>query len=303
MVLPAEAAVALEGFPALALSPDGTCLAYVGRTGGITKLFLRKFTQIEPHAMPGTDGATTPFFSPDGKWIGFFACGKLKRVSATAGTPIDLCHAPDGRGAAWGAEGIVFAPSPAGALWKIDPAGGSLSQVTVLDPDRREVTHRWPEVLPDGKSVVFTVGLAGASDYEDARIAVLSPEGKGHRTLIQGGTQPRYLSSGHLVFAKSGALIGVPFDACRAEVSGYPIPVMQEVLTESTGASQWSASLAGTMAFISGGLRCAQRNLVLVSRNNTLFSARIDWVHQACSASRRMERRNLDCSSAEITIR
>jgi DNA-binding winged helix-turn-helix (wHTH) protein len=71
MVLPAEAAVALEGFPALALSPDGTCLAYVGRTGGITKLFLRKFTQIEPHAMPGTDGATTPFFSPDGKWIGF----------------------------------------------------------------------------------------------------------------------------------------------------------------------------------------------------------------------------------------
>lgn len=270
IVLPADAAVALEGFPALALSPDGTSLVYVARAGVTTKLFARKFTQLTPHAIPGTEGATGPFFSPDGKWIGFFACGKLKRVSATAGPPMDLCAAPEGRGAVWGADGIIFAPSPAGALWKIDPAGGPARQVTTLDSERREVTHRWPEVLPNGKSILFTVGLAGASDYEDARIAVQCAEGTGHRTLIQGGTQPRYLPSGHLAFAKSGAIVGVPFDANRVEVSGYPIPVIEAVLTESTGACQWSASLSGTVAYISGGLRSAQRNLVFVSRNGAM---------------------------------
>src|SRR5207245_2455430 len=162
------------GFSSVSLSTDGKALAFVASKTASDKpqIYLRKLDQLRGSPMAGTEGARDPFFSPDGQWIAFFADGKLKKISVTGGAALTLCDAANDRGGAWAKGGfIVFAPDTRVGLFRVSAAGGAPEPLTKLAAD--EVTHRWPQVLPDGRTVLFTASLNG-NNFDDANIVVES---------------------------------------------------------------------------------------------------------------------------------
>jgi hypothetical protein len=146
----------------IALSPDGSAVIYNARHGTTSRLYLRSMDRFESTSLPGAESGYIPFFSPDGQWIGFFAGGKLKKVSVNGGQAVTLCEAPTPRGASWGPDDtIVFTPTlRMSSLMRIPAAGGTAEKLTQLNTDLKEVTHRWPEILPGGKALVFVIGEA-----------------------------------------------------------------------------------------------------------------------------------------------
>jgi serine/threonine-protein kinase len=183
--------------PAAALSRDGNVLAFTARPskGGPTQLFVRRLDHAQATPLAGTEHAFSPFFSPDGEWIAFFADGKLKKISVT-GAVLTLCDAFQGLGGDWGEDGnIVFAPSVHTGLFRVSDAGGTPSELTKLDLSTGEVTHRWPQVLPGGRAVLFTEHRTTYS-FGDANVMVQSLR-TGQRKIVQrGGTFGRYVPGG-----------------------------------------------------------------------------------------------------------
>jgi Tol biopolymer transport system component/tRNA A-37 threonylcarbamoyl transferase component Bud32 len=256
----------LENGPAVALSPDGTHLAYVARQGGIQQLYLRAMDSLDSKPIPGTEGAMNPFFSPDGQWLGFFTGGSLKKVSVSGGAALPLGDAGTPRGASWGSQGmIVFAPTTTSGLQQVSDGGSAPQLLTHLE--KGDVSHRWPEFLPGGRAVLFAAGPNGIN-FTNAQVAVQSFGTGQRRNLIQGGTYPHYAASGHLVYAQRGTLMAMPFDLRRLEATGAAVPVVEGVLQSlSSGVAQYSVSAAGSLVYVSGGIQSAQRRLVWVSRN------------------------------------
>ena len=252
-------------FPAVAISPDGTLIAYVAARGGQTELFLRPINAVEAKAIVGTRNATTPFFSPDNRWIAFFADGQLKKVSTSGGAPITLCDAPVGLGGSWGpADSIVFSAATGSGLSQVSANGGKPQPVTRLDAGKEEFSHRWPEWLPDGKTVVYTVGTVGS--WDDAQIVAQSLASGERWVLVQGGTNPHYLPSGHLIYAHRGAILAVPFDPARPKATATPVQLLDNVVQSFDGAAQLSVSSSGTGVYIAGEFTSNQRRLVTVDR-------------------------------------
>lgn len=267
LALPRSAPLAVGERPAVALSPDGMRVVYAAKRGARTQLFLRTMDRFEPAPLAGTEDGTGPFFSPDGQWVGFFARGKLKKISLTGGVPLGLCDAPESRGASWAPDDtIVFTPAQASGLWQISASGGMPQPLTTPELGSGEVTHRWPEVLPGGKAVLFTIGMAGSASYEEARIALQRLDTKERRILIERGAHARYIPTGHLVFVRGAALLAMPFDLARLEITGPLVPILEGVMTETTGAAQWTFSGTGTLAYLPGSVRGADRTLVWVNR-------------------------------------
>jgi Tol biopolymer transport system component/predicted Ser/Thr protein kinase len=256
----------LENGPAVALSPDGAHLAYAAREGGAQQLYLRAMDSLEAKSIPGTEGASAPFFSPDGQWLGFFVGGKLKKVSVSGGAALTLGVVAQPHGASWGSQGIiVFGHTNGSALEGVLDAGGSPQPLTRLE--KGEVGHRWPEFLPGGKAVLFTAGT-GTTNWNNAKVAIESLGSKERRNLIPVATQPRYAPTGHLVYAQGGTLMAVPFDPQRLAVTGEAVPVVEGTLqSTSSGAAQYSFSTEGSLVYVSGGIQSAQNKLVWVSRS------------------------------------
>ena len=235
------------------LSPDGTRLAVVA-SGADQKyrLYVRSLDQLRAAALSGTEAADGPFFSPDGQWIGFFADGKLKKISVQGGVAVTLCDVPNARGGSWGDDGtIVFAPDNRVALSKVSSAGGTPQPLTTLDKQAGEVTQRWPQVLPGSEAVLFTSSTHG-NDYEDADIVVYSVASGQRKTVQRGGFYARYLPSGHLVYMHEGTLFAVPFDLKRLEVTGQPAPILEGVVTTASGGAQLSVSETGNLVYVAG---------------------------------------------------
>jgi Tol biopolymer transport system component len=236
------------------LSPDGAHLALVA-SGADQKrrLYVRSIDQLQAAALSGTEGARNSFFSPDGQWIGFFADGKLKKISVQGAAPVALCDAGDDRGGSWGDDGtIVFAKDGATALSKVSSAGGTPQLVTTLDKQAGEITQRWPQVLPGSKAVLFTSSATQGS-YENAEIAVYSIASGQRKTLRRGGFHARYLPSGHVVYMHEGTLFAVPFDLKRLEVTGQPVPILEAVVANpGFGAAQFSFSETGNLVYVAG---------------------------------------------------
>jgi len=230
------------------LSPDGTRLVYVSQA----RLFTRRLDQPNATELAGTQGANAPFFSPDGRWIAFFAQGKLKRISVEGGAAIALCDAANGRGGSWGEDGnIIAALLNRGGLSRIPSAGGSPTHVTELLYG--EATHRWPQVLPGGKAVLFTANT-GIAGFDGANLEVMSLADHHRKTLLRSGTFGRYLPSGHLIYVNRGTLFAVPFDLDRLEVRGTPAPVLDQVgYSAGNGFAQLDFSQTGTLVYRSGG--------------------------------------------------
>ncbi len=256
---------------AVAFSPDGTHLVYVGnREGAPPSLYLRPMDQLEAQPIAGTENPTAPFFSPDGEWIGFFASGEMKKVPINGGTPVVLADAPDPRGASWGPENtIVFAPSTRRGLSLVPASGGTPELFTSVESEKGENSHRWPQFLPGGRAVLFTMGATGR--WDDALIVVQSLETGDRRVLVEGGTFARYVPTGHLVYARQGRILSVPFDLARLEVTDNPVPVVEGVVMhQSNGASNFSISDSGWLAFVPGGVIKSLRTMLWVDPQGTV---------------------------------
>ncbi len=240
--------------PSAILSPDGTRLAIAARGADQkARIYVRALDQLQASALTGTENARDPFFSPDGQWIAFFADSKLKKISVQGGAAVTLCDAPDDRGGSWGEDGtVVLTPTPRVALSKVSSAGGIPEVLTTLDKQAGEVTHRWPQVLPEGKAVLFT-SSTNWDNYEDADLVVYSMASRQRKTVHRGGFHARYLPSGHLVYVHEGTLFAIPFDLKRLEVTGQPAPILEGVVTRpDNGGAQFSFSETGTLVYVAG---------------------------------------------------
>jgi serine/threonine-protein kinase len=262
--LPPGQHLAELGRPVLALSSDGRQLAYVAATQGSAtpQIYLRAMDSAEARAIPGTEGATEPFFSPDGQWLGFFAEGKLKKISVNGASAVTLGNSGFPAGASWGSQGIIVFVPNLGLLQQVSDSGGAPQRLTTRH-DKGETIQFWPDFLPGSKAVVFAYRGAG-----EGGIAAWTLGTGERRNLIQGGSSPAYAPSGHLVYAQGGSLMAVPFDPERLEVKGAAVPVVEGVL--STGLivnAQYSLSATGSLVYVSGSAQALQSKLVWVSRN------------------------------------
>jgi serine/threonine-protein kinase len=211
-------------------------------------------SQTNPTLLPGTDNASDPFFSPDSQWIGFFADNKMKKISVAGGGVVTLVDGVGNRGASWGDGGDIIAqltPNTIAGLFRI-PAAGGRPQLLANPLQKGEVNHRWPQILPGGRSVLFTTSTV-AGDYENGLIDVLELKTGQWKTVQRVGYFGRFVPSGHLVYVSHGTLFAVPFDLRRLEVRGAPVPVLDDVAGDAyTGAGQFDFSSTGTLVYLSG---------------------------------------------------
>ncbi len=249
----------------VAVAPDGSRLAFVGAQGGTSRLFVRPLEAADAVPLTGTENARDPAFSPDGQSIVFVADGKLRRVSLAGGLPEPICASGDSRGVAWGPDGtIVFAPTVNSGLMKVAAEGGEPKPLTALSGDGNERSHRWPEILPDGTTVLFTVGSQGkAGDYEDSAIDAVSLSSGRRWRVFSGASLARYSPSGHLILSRLGTLSMVPFDLATGQVRGAPVPVLEGVGGEPrSGVSYFDLTATGSLVFVSGVAGERPRRLV-----------------------------------------
>ncbi len=264
ITLPADQRLAAGENPAVAISPDGRLLAYAAVQGGLQQLYLRAMDSLEARTIPGTEGAVNPFFSPDSQSLGFFAEGKLKKVSVNGGGATTLGDYTSGRGASWGSQGtIVFIPSLGAPVQELPEAGGTPRPLTHLDKGEYPT---WPEFLPDGRAVLFDSGNAGTSMRITVRVT-----GTGEQRIlvpVRGSTQPRYAASGHLLYVQGSTLMAAPFDIRRQALTGEAVPVLENVqVNPTTAAAQYSISATGSLVYVSGGSQANQSKLVWLSRD------------------------------------
>ena len=250
---PGQELFATSVFPALALSPDGRNLVYVARRAGSQQLYVRSMDNLESKLIPGTENGLEPFFSPDGQWVGFFADGKLKKVALSGGSPLTICDAAGAWGGSWGPDdAIYFAPGSFSALLRVPAKGGSPQPFTKLDSKKGEISHRWPQVLPGGKAVLFTVWTGPGWGEKQVQLQRLG-DGE-RRVLVQAGHTGFYVPTGHLVYYQSGqgTLMAVPFSLSDLQVSGSTPVVVAEGVRESSEGAQYTFSENGSLAYVPG---------------------------------------------------
>jgi Tol biopolymer transport system component len=250
VALPPDDRLVVARTPSIALSPDGTQLAYVATRGGNQRIYLRPVDSLEARPVAGTEGAISPFFSPDSQWLGFNVGSKLKKVSISGGAPVDIA---DGVGAAWGSDGmLVIVPGPRAAqganLLQVPASGGTPQSLTRLESGER--VHVWPQILPGGKALVFTALTSGNPD--DAQIVAQSLATGKRKVLVNGGTYARYVPSGHLIYIRSATLLAVPFDLERLETTGPPVAVLEGVQETAVGGGNFSVADNGSLVYIPG---------------------------------------------------
>ena len=237
----------------IAISPDGSRLVFPAKgSEGKQVLATRLLSETKTALLSGTENGRDPFFSPDGKWIGFFADSKMKKVSVQGGAPVVLC-AVDARGASWAEDDSIFLGSNFGGLLRVPAEGGTPQRITKL---QGAVTQRWPQVLPGGKAVLFTVSNS-ALGFEDGNIAAVSLKTGEIKILVRGGYYGRDLSIGdssdYLVYVHEGVLFAVPFDPARLELLGTAVPLLEDVAGDpNSGAGQFSFSRAGSLVYRTG---------------------------------------------------
>jgi serine/threonine-protein kinase len=253
----------------LAISPDGSHVVYRVASAGRSILAVRGIDELTARPLQGTDNSVyAPFISPDGAWVGFSdeSDGTLKRVSILGGRPVRISVTGAGgagiAGASWGEDGtIVFGTGSSGGLQRVAATGGQPEELTKLTPGQTQ--HAWPDILPGGRAVLFTI-LSGG--IENAQVAVLDLETGQQKVLLPGGIYPRYSSTGHIVYATGGTLRAVPFDVKRLEVTGTAVAILDRVITKDSGAADFALALDGSLVYLSGEVGIIERRLVWVDR-------------------------------------
>ncbi|MBI4478795.1 MAG: PD40 domain-containing protein [Acidobacteria bacterium] len=215
--------------------------------------------------LAGTEGAIcTPIFSPDGKWLAFLADGKLQKISVIGGAPITLASVEGFNGASWGDDDNIVIGMSARGILSVSAAGGSLQPITKVDTPKGELGHRFPQVLPGAKAVLFAATFS--ERLEDTKIVVQDLRTSARHVVAQGGTYPHYVPAGYVVYAQAGTLMAVPFDLDRLQVTGAAVPVAENVLETGLGAAEFGSSRTGSLVYVPGGVELGQRKLVWVDR-------------------------------------
>jgi serine/threonine-protein kinase len=247
----------------LALAPDGSFLVFSASPDGSeakAMLFKRSLDSAEATVIPGTEGARTPFFSPDGQWIGFWAKGRLNKMAAKGGIPDSVCDVSEvPNGICWGSDGRIIFSMRREGLWSVSAGGGTPKTLIHIDSSKEE-TLRLPYLLPGGKALIFTA-MSHLRDIV-AQIKMISLETGQRKVLIEDGADARYIPTGHLVFARRGTLMAAPFSLNRLEITGPAVTVTVGLMQafngadarENSGAGQYSVSESGNLIYVSGGI-------------------------------------------------
>jgi serine/threonine-protein kinase len=257
--LRADTPLAIDPFTRdLAFSPDGTRLAYIA--GGSTQLYLRALDQSEATPVAGIVGVRGPFFSPDSEWVAFFQQGDLKKVSVRGGPAATICQncAAGNRGATWGPdEAIIFSMTGGSSgLLRVPAGGGQAVALAKPDAQKGEQGYVWPEFLPGGQAVLFTILSTGS--IESSLVAVYDLKTRTQHTLVRGGSHAHFVPPGYLVYAVAGTLRAAAFDRDSLTVAGNATTVLEHVLTKATGGADFSVSRDGSLAYVSGEAESAQ---------------------------------------------
>ncbi|MGE4224146.1 MAG: protein kinase [Vicinamibacterales bacterium] len=261
IVLPAG--VTLADGP-LAISPDGTLLVFRAAGDGRAQLVTRRLAEAVTTPIDGTERAHSPFFSPDGQWLGFVVGDQIRKVRVAGGQPVTVATLPGIAGASWGADDVIVAGRRLeSGLWKVPAAGGSPEPLTTVLPEDGPNDHRWPQVLPDGRGVLFAVTTG---PEERSRIVVLDGRTGQRKDLLTGSASARYVPTGHLVYARSGELVAVPFDLERLEITGPAVRVAEGVNEDTDGTPQYAFSDRGDLAHAIGWSGGPRNALSLVDR-------------------------------------
>jgi serine/threonine-protein kinase len=246
-----------------AISPGGTRLVFPIGEPRASRLAVRSLGQ--PNAVPlaGTEGGADPFFSPDGEWVGFGAGGKLKKIPIHGGPPITLCDSGTFHGGTWGEDGFIVASfGNSAGLSRVPENGGSPQPLT--KPENGEITHRWPQILPGGRAVLFSANSSQLG-WEEAHVDVLSLKTGQRKTVVRGGFYGRYLPGGHLVYLRGGTLYGMAFDIDRLEPAGPPATLLEGIAASAYGGGQLDFSRNGTLVYLAGNPSFrARRKLVWI---------------------------------------
>jgi Tol biopolymer transport system component len=275
ITLPSGTSLFLGRGSSVALSPDGRQLVYVGTIDKVVRLFLRRLDRFEATPIPGTENAGNPFFSPDGRWIGFFADNKLKKVALDGGSPVTLADTRQARGEAWlEDDSILITPANNAGVSRIPALGGPSTPFTTLATG--EMSHRWPRRIPGASAVLFSIW--NDTGWEPSRIAVQRPGEAGHQVLVEGGGYPRVVRDprtgrGYLLYARTEGLLAAPLDLDRLVVTGPPVPVVDDVITNLSGGAHFDVG-GGTLAYVGGTLGEADRDLVWATLDGQTTPAR-----------------------------
>ena len=261
-----------DGSALLVFSPDGESLVFAGHDDGRQTLFRRRLGERMARPIPGTDNADSPFFSPDGLWLGFLAGDRMWKVPAEGGRPFPLAEAQGAGGAAWLADGtIVFAPIYSDGLFRVSADGGTPERLTTPERTSGELGHWWPTVLPGGRRVLFT---GFRTPVDRSRVGVLDLATREVRWLVDGGFFGRYVGSGHLLYSKGQRVYAQPFDAATAKLQGPAVAVLDDVHAVQTGGyAQLGVSSRGTLAYVSESLGSPARELVWLDRGGHATAA------------------------------
>ena len=232
------------GSSSVILAPDGSRLVFVSfrrQTPHLMVMRLDRVAGAQPIALAGTDGARGPFFSPDGKWVAYWAGARLWKVPVDGGTPVTLCDAPDLLGGSWGDDGTIVAALGTSGLWRVPSTGGTPVRIEGIPEGAR-----FPHVLPGAAGVLFGAGAPAAGP---PRVAVFSFRDRRLRDLAVGGGHPRYLASGHLAYVDRGRLFVAAFDLSRQDLSGTPSVLLEDVAVTAYGAAEFDVSRTGTLVY------------------------------------------------------
>jgi eukaryotic-like serine/threonine-protein kinase len=255
------------------VSPDGRRIVLVV-TGpdGKKQLWIRPLDAAAPQPLAGTEGASGPFWSPDSRWIAFFADAKLKRVATGGGEAQILCSSGSGGGGTWNDDDVIlFSPADSGeaGLLRVPAGGGAPVQVTTLDETHGETNHLWPQFLPDGRHYLYMVG-----GRDDSGLYVGSLDSKNRTLLLDAerlgdeNSKVEYAAPGYLLYVRDGALVALPFDAKRLTLAGDVFQVVDGVLKEGPGSSAFSVSANGVLTFWAGAVP-ANSQLTWMRRDGT----------------------------------
>jgi Tol biopolymer transport system component/predicted Ser/Thr protein kinase len=259
--------------PSVAISTDGTKVAFAGYREGRnpSQIYLRSIGELEAKPIAGTLGGGSPFFSPDGQWLGFrhFPTRTLKKVALNGGAPVTICTWEAYGGAArWERDdSILFTPQFPGPILRVPSTGGTPQPLTRLDPKKEDHLHYSPQLLPGGQALLFSSTRSEIDNYDDARIEVQLLATGERRVLVEGGSYGYYASTGHLVYVRGGTLFAVPFSLTRLAVNGPPVPLLEGVsMGLNTPSAHFSLSPNGTLAYAPGPVVGSERTVVWVDR-------------------------------------
>ena len=252
----------------IAISPDGSHIVYTTGSSPRFQLVGRPIDRVEGTVIAGTDRGRDPFFSPDGRQVGYATLDELRRVSVDGGSSFKICRlSVVFSGASWAPDdSIVFAQAGGLGLFRVPAAGGEPHLIAAPDASKGERNYLRPTVLPDGRSVLYTVSLSGGQ----TRIVARPVAGGDPTTVVESGFGAQYLASGHLLYAQEQRLIAVPFDPATLRTTGSPVPVQEDVSTKGlSGIANVAVAGDGTVVYIAGGMSRGPRHIVWVDRRGT----------------------------------